>query len=211
MKNYITFLILSCIITIACASTPNKIILDKPNLERGTSMMETLSKRKSFREFSENELSKADLSDLLWATNGVNREDGKRTAPSAKNKQDIETYVFLKAGAYKYDHVNHALDLVVEGDHRKLLSKTQDYVLTAPLVLLHVGDASKFTEFGEEMSKMITSLDAGIVTQNVNLFCASVGLANVPRIYMDAKGLSILLKLPETKIPLINNVVGYHK
>ena len=211
MKNYVVFLIFSCIITIACASTPEKIILNEPNLERGTSMMETLSKRKSFREFSEKELSKEDLSDLLWAANGVNREDGKRTAPSAKNKQDIDTYAFFKAGAYKYDHVNHTLDLIAEGDHRNLLSGSQNFVATAPLVLLHVGDASKFTEFGEEMSKMITSIDAGLVTQNVNLFCASVGLATVPRIYMDAKGLSALLKLPDTKIPLINNVVGYHK
>lgn len=212
MKNYVVFLILTCIMTVACASnTPEKIVLEKPNLERGFSMMETFSKRKSVREFNEKELSKEDLSDLLWAANGINREDGKRTAPSAMNKQEIDTYAFFKAGVYKYDHVNHALDLVVEGDKRDLLSGGQDFVATAPLVLLYVGDASKFAKAGDEKSKMLISMDAGIVTQNVNLFCASVGLVTVTRGWMDAEALSALLKLPETQIPLLNNVIGYQK
>jgi hypothetical protein len=53
--------------------------------------MKALSERHSTREFASKALSLADLSDLLWAANGINRKDsGKRTAPSAMNKQDVD-------------------------------------------------------------------------------------------------------------------------
>lgn len=65
--------------------------------------MKALSDRHSDREYAAKELSLQDLSDLLWAANGINRPDGKRTAPSALNKQDIDIYVIMKEGAYLYD------------------------------------------------------------------------------------------------------------
>ena len=66
--------------------------------------MKALSERQSTREYASKTLSLADLSDLLWAANGINRpESGKRTAPSALNKQDVDVYVILPEGSYVYD------------------------------------------------------------------------------------------------------------
>ena len=84
--------------------------------------------RHSTREFAAKALSLSDLSDLLWAANGVNRKDsGKRTAPSALNKQDVNVYVVLSEGSYLYDAQNHQLTLVAEGDYRSAVAGGQAY------------------------------------------------------------------------------------
>jgi len=95
------------------------IKLNEPNKKRGLPVMEALSIRASVREWSDKELSLQDLSDLLWAANGINRPDSKkRTASSAQNAQDVDIYVFRKDGVYLYDHIGHALVPVVAGDQR---------------------------------------------------------------------------------------------
>lgn len=189
-------------------SYPEDIVLEKPNLERGKNIIKTLSLRQSSREFSDKSISLNDLSDLLWAANGVNREDGKRTAPSAMNEQEITVYAFIKNGAYKYDYENHILKLVESGDYRKLVFGKQEYETSAELLLVYVADVNKLRLFRAK-ALQIASMDAGIVSQNVNLFCASVGLMTIPRITMDVNGITELLKLSEHEVPLMNNAVGY--
>ncbi len=190
------------------ADNTKDIVLDKPNLERGKSIMTTLSQRHSAREFISRELSHSDLSDLLWAANGVNRADGKRTAPSAMNLQEITVYAFMKSGVYEYDFTNHTLVMVEEGDRRILAAGKQEFAEEAPIILVYVADTEKLSNFGTQ-SLVIAAMDAGIVSQNVNLFCASEGLVNVPRISMDVEGIKTLLKLSAHDIPLMNNVIGY--
>lgn len=86
------------------AQEPKTIKLNEPNKTRGLSVMEALSVRASVRDWSDRDLSLQDLSDLLWAANGINRPDSrKRTASSAMNAQDVDIYVFLKEGVYLYD------------------------------------------------------------------------------------------------------------
>ena len=98
------------------------IKLSNPDKDRGVSIMKSLSLRQSTKDtsrWSDKELSKKDLSDLLWAANGVNREDsGKRTAASAMNARDVDIYVFTKEGVFVYDAAAHALTPVAAGDHR---------------------------------------------------------------------------------------------
>lgn len=105
------------------AQGTDTIKLNAPSLKRGLPVMEALSLRASVRDWSARDLAPQDLSDLLWAANGINRPDsGKRTAPSAMNAQDVDIYVVLKDGAYLYDHKQHALILVAAGDHREALA-----------------------------------------------------------------------------------------
>ena len=174
--------------------------------------MTAVSDRHSDREFSTRELSLQDLSDLLWAANGVNRPgDGKRTAPSALNKQDVDIYVFLAKGVYLYDASKHVLKLVAEGDHRAVVAGRQDFVKQAPVSLVYVSDLSRVGMGLDEQVKLMGAMDAGIVSQNVNLFCAGVGLSTVPRASMDQEALRKLLKLSDTQVPMMNNPVGYSK
>ncbi|MGB8958436.1 MAG: SagB/ThcOx family dehydrogenase [Candidatus Aminicenantales bacterium] len=94
------------------------IKLNEPNKTKGLPVMEAFALRASVREWSDKDLSLQDLSDLLWAADGINRPDGKRTAPSAMNVQDVDIYVLMKDGAYLYDAAAHALKPIVAGDHR---------------------------------------------------------------------------------------------
>ena len=87
--------------------------------------MKALADRHSEREFANKKLSLQDLSDLMWAAIGINREDGKRTAASALNKQDVDVYVLMEEGAYLYDPKAHQLNPVAEGDHRPLIGGKQ--------------------------------------------------------------------------------------
>ena len=113
-------LLLVCLMLSVAAFAADKVIkLPKPNLNRTGAVMKALSERHSTREYASKSLSLSDLSDLLWAANGINRkESGMRTAPSALNKQDVDVYVVLPEGSYLYDAKNHQLTLVAEGDHR---------------------------------------------------------------------------------------------
>ena len=106
--------------------------------------MKALSDRHSDREYAAKELSLQDLSDLLWAANGINRPDGKRTAPSALNKQDIDIYVIMKEGAYLYDAKANSLQPIAKGDHRAAVAGSQDFVKSAPVSLVLVSDLSRF-------------------------------------------------------------------
>ena len=187
-------LFLICLVLSATAFAADKVIkLPKPNLNRAGTVMKALSERHSAREYASKALSLADLSDLLWAANGINRPDsGKRTAPSAMNKQDVDVYVILQEGSYLYDAKNHQLNLVAEGDHRGAVAGGQAFVKVAPVSLVLISDA-------------------GIVSQNISIFCSAAKLATVPRASMDAAQLKKVLKLKESQIPLMNHPVGYYK
>ncbi|MDR1985152.1 MAG: SagB/ThcOx family dehydrogenase [Prevotellaceae bacterium] len=196
---------------IANAQNLQIIKLNEPNKNRGTSVMQALENRQSTREFSTEKLSLQDLSDLLWATNGINRPDGRRTAATARNNQDIDVYAIMEEGAYFYDAKANELQPVAEGDFRGLIADAQLSVKDAPVSLLVVSDISRFTGLDVDRQKQWGALDAGIVSQNIMIFAAGCGFVTVPRVYMKTDELKKVLKLTETQIPMINNPVGYSK
>ena len=101
------------------------IKLNTPNMKRGSSLMEALSKKASTQSWADKDLSMQDISDLLWAAAGVNRPDNKkRVFSTAMNAQDVDVYVFMKDGVYLYDYINHALTPVLSGDHRQDISSS---------------------------------------------------------------------------------------
>src|SRR5665648_1004322 len=117
MKKMIIYICFSILAGSLFAQELKTIVLNPPDLKRGLPVMEALSSRASASEFSDAKLSLQDLSDLLWAANGINRkESGKRTAPSAINAQDIDVYAFTEEGAYLYVPNKHVLNLVGSGD-----------------------------------------------------------------------------------------------
>ncbi len=182
----------------SCGASAQKpaetIVLNTPDPTRGKSVMEALSLRQSTREFAETELSLQDLSDLLWAANGINRpESGKRTAPSAMNRQDIKVYACLPDGCYLYDHKAHALARVSDADARPDKN--------APLALILVADANETW----------SALDAGIVSQNISIFCAGVSLATYPRASMNHGELKNALKLSGSQTLMLCHPIGYFK
>lgn len=204
-------LLMAALLTPMAMYARSDIDLQTPNLNRGNTLMQALSDRQSVRECSEKDLSIADLSDLLWAANGVNRkEEGKRTAPSAMNKQDVDIYVIMAKGAYLYDAAANKLVLVSEGDHRTAVAGRQTSVTTFPVMLVMVSDISRFP-FKDDHTELFAAVDAGYVSQNICLFCSANGLVTVPRGSMDSKELRRVLKLNDSQILMVNNPVGYKK
>ena len=171
--------------------------------------MQALKERQTARDFSTKKLPAQVLSDLLWAAFGVNRpESGKRTAPSARNWQELEIYVIMEDGAYLYDPRANRLRGVVRGDLRKLAG-TQDFVAKAPLNLVYVADTTKMKGVTPEDQALYTGADTGFISQNVYLFCASEGLATVVRGSVDRKALAVALKLSDQKRITLAQTVGY--
>ena len=97
------------------------IQLPQPQTEIGKPLMQALKLRASSRSFDAKPLPKQELSNLIWAAAGINRpESGKRTAPSARNWQEIDVYIALAEGVYLYDAKTHSLNPVLAGDFRAL-------------------------------------------------------------------------------------------
>jgi SagB-type dehydrogenase family enzyme len=187
------------------------ITLPTPDLKRDATLMNSLSKRASVREYKDSALSMQDLSDLLWAANGINRPEKKgRTAPSAINAQDIDIYVITGEGAYLYDAVKHLLNPVQKGDFRKQIGK-QSFVETAPVNVLLVSDLSRFKRGDDKQKELWAAFDAGIVSENISLFCASVGLGTVVRAMIEIDAMKAALKLGPTQRVMLNHPVGYLK
>ena len=183
------------------------IQLPNPQKEGGKPLMSALNERMSMRTFSGEKLPMQTLSNLLWAAFGINRPDGRRTAPSAKNWQETDIYVATADGVYLYDAKKNALDTIATKDIRTMTG-AQTYVKDAPVVLIYVSDYSKVNA-GELDKQILVGADTGFISENVYLFCASEGLATVVRANIDRDALAKELKLrPEQKIILAQSV-GY--
>jgi nitroreductase len=190
------------------ADAPETIALLKPVNKGGMPLMQALSERKSAREFSPEKLSPQLLSNLLWAAYGVNRPDGRRTAPSAMNRQTVDIYVTLAEGAYLYRAKEHRLDLVAAGDQRPAAGR-QPFVAEAPLNLVYIADYAKLGGVSEEDRVLYSAAETGFVGQNVYLFCASEGLATVVRAMVDRPALAKALKLRDDQKITLAQTVGY--
>lgn len=186
------------------------IRLPKPQLDGGKPLMQVLGERKSTRSFSSQKLPEQVLSNLMWAAFGISRPDGRRTAPSASNRQEVDIYVITPEGAYVYDAKDHILAAVAAVDLRAQAG-TQDYAKEAPVNLVYVADTAKMTKGTEEQTAMIAGADTGFISQNAYLYCASQGLATVVRASVNRAELAKALKLrPEQKI-ILAQTVGYAK
>lgn len=189
------------------ASAENKM-LPAPDKTVGTTIMEAMSNRRSIREYSSREFSDQELSNLLWASMGQNRPDGRLTAPSCRNFQEIRLFLFDAKGVSEYIPATHSLNVVVEGDYRHLVAGLQDFVNSAPISLVMIADMSKFGDMNPEHAKIMAAVDAGIVSQNVSVACAGLGFATVPRASMEADAIVKLLNL-SNHIAIMNNPVGF--
>lgn len=185
------------------------LVLPTPNKKGGMPLLETLNLRHSSRQFSDKALSMDQLSSLLWAANGINRpESGKRTAPTARNYQDMDVFVFMAQGVYKYDAIRHVLVLLQKEDHRKATGM-QDFVQNAALNLVLVSDLSKMKDTPDEARVLYAGVHAGCIVQNVYLWCASEGLNTVTRASFDATSLAKLLNLSGSQKVVMAQTVGF--
>jgi len=168
------------------------IQLPVPAEEHGMSVFAALKQRRTIREMHPTPMPMQLLSNLLWAACGVNRQTGPfglsgRTAASASNSQEIDVYVALAGGTYRYEAAQHCLVPVVSKDLRKdaLTPGQRDVDVHAPVQMIYVVDVHRLTHtagFQEpglldaEVQKSYYFVDTGIIAGNVYLFAAAQGL-----------------------------------
>jgi SagB-type dehydrogenase family enzyme len=189
-------------------ATPADLVLPAPNRSGGMPLLDALAARRSTRTFSERALPTQVLSDLLWAGWGVNRDDGRRTAPSARNWQEIDILVVLESGVYQYDAAAHTLRGLAAG-HLRAATGGQPFVATAPLSLVYVADTERMRGAPPDEIDRYAWADAAFISQNVYLFCASEGLGTVVRAAFDRAALAEALGLPDTRRVILAQTVGY--
>lgn len=171
--------------------------LPKPELTGGVPLMEAITNRKTVREFSAKKIDEQDLSNILFAAWGFSH-DGKRTIPTARNKQDMGLYAFVNERIWRYDAAEHKLEKVSDENIVDALA-TQDFVKEAPLTLI-------FT--GPDDSNNYTAMHAGSAYQNVGLYCASRGLNNVVRGWFDHDAVAKALGLKPEEV-VITQTIGW--
>ena len=194
----------------AAAEPPPPLALPSPKLDSAATLVSALKARRTSRDFSPAPLPLQGLSDLLWAASGVNRQDGRRTAPTAKNWQEIDIYVVLPEGAYLFDAKAHALHGVLKGDIRAATG-LQDFVKVAPVSLVFVADLARMTGASGADRDLYAATDAAFVSQNVYLWSAATGLATGVRGYVDRPALAKTLGLRSDQRIILAQSVGYPK
>jgi SagB-type dehydrogenase family enzyme len=208
LRFKITFLTGFLLMFAANVHAQEIIKLPPPKTEGGMPLMQALKERKSDREFSSRQLSPETLSSLLWAAWGINRPDGHRTAPSARNLQDIDVYVAMSDGLYLYEAKDHQLIKILNEDIRAATGN-QEYVAKAALNLIYVSDLARLKVPDPMAVEFFTGAHTGFLSQNVYLFCASEGLSTVVRGNIDKTALAKIMKLREDQKITLAQSVGY--
>lgn len=193
----------------AAPGAGDAIELLPPRLSAGQPLMKALAQRRTQRAFSDRQLPLQVLSDLLWAAGGVNRPDeGKLTAPTAVNYQEIMIYVTMAQGTFLYERGSHSLSRVLVRDIRDDTGVPPS-MRSAPVNLVFVSDTSRMTRMDDEDRAFYSATDTGFVSQNVYLFCASEGLATVVRGAIDREHIARTLGLGPGEKVILAQTVGY--
>lgn len=182
------------------------VALPAPAKTGGMPLMQALAERKTVRDYKPGELDAATLSEILYAANGVNRPDGKRTIPTAMNKQDLEVYVALPGAAYHYDAKANKLVRIDAGDFRTELIMNKNMAQNAACILVYASDSSKFPN-----DIKYPAIHVGEASQDVYLYAASKGLGTVSLGMYDEKGVRKVFKLDGKMTVILAQAIGFPK
>ena len=195
-----------------------RVPLPRAAYDGETSVEEALRSRRSVRDYSRSALSLDDVSQLLWAAQGITKKrEGLRTAPSAGALYPLEIYLVagsvddLPAGIYRYVPKGHDLLGLADGDKRKALADAalgQSWVRRAPMVLViaAVYERSK-RKYGRRGIRY-SHIEVGHAAQNVYLQAATLGLGTVIVGAFDDEEVQAVLELPADHEPLALMPVG---
>ncbi len=208
-KRIISIVFLSLISACLSFSQVLEIVtLPKPQQTGGMPLFEALNQRQSLRDYTSQELDMQTISNLLWSAFGVNRDDGKRTAPTARDWREFDIYVVTANGWYIYDAVKHVLLKMSSNDRREYAGR-QDFVHTAPLTLIYVADYDRMDNASDEVRDFYAATDVGFISQNVYLFCASEGLGTCVLGQVDRDKMREVFRLRPGQRVVLSQTMGY--
>jgi len=185
------------------------IALDRPRANLGVDIMDALQMRKSTKSYSTKEIPIEDLSNILWAANGVNRENGKRTAPSSYGRHYTDLYVVSDQGAYFYDPVKHSLGLVTTENVKNQIA-LQKYVGEASHIIVIVSDSTRIDPLSKN-KEAAAYATAGCIAQNIYLTAGAMNLGTCLVLSLKADVIKDKLALKEHETPIFIMPLGYPK
>ena len=171
--------------------TSNLLKLPKPRLKGTLSVEEAIAFRRSIRDFSPTPISLEDLSQLLWAAQGVtDPESGGRSAPSAGATYPLEIFVFVRqggvkgveAGVHRYRPLDHSLIKVASEDRVRMLMKAalyQEFICEAAVNIVIAAKYERTTSRYGGRGVRYVHFEVGHVGQNISLEAVSLGLGSV--------------------------------
>ncbi len=187
------------------------VTLPTPITRGNTSVEEALQNRRSVRDYADGDIALSELSQLLWAAQGLTNAQGFRTAPSAGALYPLDIYAVNASGAYHYVPQNHSLERISSTNVRASLTKAaldQSAVHEAPLTLVLTGAYERTAvKYGDRAERYV-HLEAGHAAQNVLLECTTLRLGAVPIGAFDDTGVSAALGTPADRHPLYLIPVG---
>ena len=194
--------------------------LPQPRLKGTLSFEEVLKKRRSIRDFSPEPLSLQEVSQILWAAQGITGEEGfGRSSPSAGALYPVEVYVVvrkvegLEPGVYHYDVFQHSLEPVIRGEYAQELAKaclSQLFIAEAPVAFVIGAEYERVTlKYGERGLRYVY-MEAGHCGQNMCLQAVTLGLAAVPIGAFWDKQVKEEIAMPNSVEPLYVIPVGHY-
>ncbi len=184
------------------SQTVQSIKLPQPEFKSSTSVEEAILERRSTRYYSNEALSLNEISQLLWAAQGITKEvknppswweigewqGGYRTAPSAGALYPLEIYLVagnvenLKPGVYKYMPKNHELITISSSDKREEIfdaASNQKWIKKAPAVFVIAAIYERTSVKYGSRAQRYTHIEVGHVGQNIFLQAGSLNLGTV--------------------------------
>jgi len=189
--------------------------LPRPNLKGTLSVEEALARRRSIRSFTEVKLTLEEISQLLWAAQGITREEtGFRTAPSAGALYPLEVYLVTEDGLFHYMPQGHGLETLGDSDLRGQLSRAalgQSSVREAAADIVVTAIYSRTTRKYGPRGERYVHIEVGHLGQNIHLQAAALGLGSVPIGAFHDDQVKKVLSLPREEVPLYIIAVGHAK
>jgi SagB-type dehydrogenase family enzyme len=197
------------------ANMENVKVLPKPESTKGMALEKAIAIRRSVRNFAARDLSIEQISQLLWAAQGITDENNKfRAAPSAGGLYPMEIYIVSSSGTYHYVPDGHKIEILKTKDQRQELSDAcggQEFVAEAALDVIIVAVYGRTTwRYGNRGIKYV-DMEAGHVAQNIHLQAVSLGLGSVPVGAFNDDMVKKVLGLSAEQQPVYVIPVGYPK
>ena len=192
--------------------------LPAPRSAAAGSLESALWSRRSVRDFADRSASLADVAQLLWAAQGVNRPDGRRTAPSAGATYPLELYLLaarvegLEPGMYRYRPATH--DLLATGTRVRLAdipgpAARQTWMAGAAAVLVFAAEYARTAGRYSARAERYVPMEVGHAAQNVYLQAAALGLGTTFVGAFNDSSMASALQLPADQRPLGLMPVGH--
>jgi nitroreductase len=183
------------------AAFAETIELPTPQIDNGVSLYQALKDRHSVRAYSNKPIDRQMLSNILWVAYGANREDGRRTIPTARNLKDLSVYVTDSEGTFLYDGEANTLTKVLDNSILNLF-QSQPFMANVPVVLIFTGSRA---------DNDYAIMHAGSAYQNVELYAATNNLGCVVRALFDKDAVGKALNLPEDQRAIVSQAIGYEE